>query len=182
MALPTASIGSLDDLLAIKDQLTGGQVSDIKQHLLNKKTLPSTFFSDIASLRNQRAHDLLSETEHSTLLNDHINAHVKKTQMAAPAGSTGGSSSELTGVKRKAASSGPKRKGRARAAAGIAGTPNIVNAFVRATGEPVSRLSSLTKDVCLSLLSLIHCANEILSWRVEILQRERQRVAVLLTE
>ena len=64
MALPTSSIGSLNDLLAIKDQLTSSQVTDIKHHLLNKKTMPSTFFSDIASLRNQRAHDLLSETEH----------------------------------------------------------------------------------------------------------------------
>lgn len=85
MALPTTSIGSLNDLLAIKDQLTSGQVADIKQHLLNKKPLPSTFFSDIASLLNQRTHDLLSETEHSTLLNDHraTTPNVRRTELPA---------------------------------------------------------------------------------------------------
>jgi len=60
MALPTASVGRLDDLLVIKDRLTSGQVADIKQHLLSNKTLPSTFFSDIASLRNRRSHVVLS--------------------------------------------------------------------------------------------------------------------------
>ena len=66
MALPTTSIGSLNDLLAIKDQLTSGRVTDdVKQLLLKKKPLPSTFFSDIAShgsfLEDTAAVLLLSE-------------------------------------------------------------------------------------------------------------------------
>lgn len=80
MALPTTSIGSLKDLFSKKDQLTSGQVADVKRHLLNKGALPPTFLSHIASLRDLRSQDFLSETEHSTLLNDHIYAHVKKTK------------------------------------------------------------------------------------------------------
>jgi len=83
MALPTALIGSLDDLLAIKDQLTSGQV-----------TLRDRAF-DPAQKQHQ--------------------AHVKKNHVAAPAGSTGGSSSQLAGLKRETASAGPKKKGRAAA-------------------------------------------------------------------
>ncbi len=55
MANPTASIEGLTKLMAFKDQLTSGQVADIKQHLLDKKSLPPNFFTSITDLRDLRS-------------------------------------------------------------------------------------------------------------------------------
>ena len=50
MTQSTNSIGNLNELLGIRDQLSSRQVNAIKQHLLRNKPLPPTFFSDIEDL------------------------------------------------------------------------------------------------------------------------------------
>ena len=74
MAQATNAIGSLQKLLAIRDELLSHQVvvDDIKQRLLSNKPLPPTFISDIEDLRTQRSHDLLTSQDHADMLSAHV--------------------------------------------------------------------------------------------------------------
>jgi len=135
MAQSTNSIGNLNKLLSIRDQLSTRQVDAIKQHLLGNKPLPPTFFSDIEDLRNHRCHDLLTPQEHADMLDAHVNKYVKNARASTPAESHGAASEPAAQKRRAASTAAPKKKGRAAAA----GTLNIVNSFAKGSGKPVSR-------------------------------------------
>lgn len=154
MAQSTSSIASLNKLLAIRDQLSSRHVDAIKHHLVSNKPLPSTFFSTIEDLRTHRSSDLLTEEEHARMLNAHVESHIKTAQVPAPAESHGSGSQQSVGQKRKTAA--PRTPARA-----AKGTHNIINAFTKGSGKPVSRKRSLWERCLLCGW----CANDVLTWK-----------------